>query len=134
MYFRWLIICAVVKSPPPAGTRRALQRLYVEHGNEVKPVIAAILRHPALYTGPRMVKPPAVYTAGLLRALGRGIDTEAWTSLLSLAGQPIRVEKRACRAWGQPCCEVHVEWTHSWSRRTRRPVSPRPRPALGGET
>jgi hypothetical protein len=54
--------------------------------------------------------------------------------LLSLAGQPIRVEKRACRARGQPCCEVHVEWTHSWSRRSRRPLSPRPRPALGGET
>jgi uncharacterized protein (DUF1800 family) len=78
-----------VPTPPPAGTRQALQRLYVEHGHEVKPVVWAILRHPALYTGPRMVKSPAVYTAGLLRALGRGIDTEAWTWLLSLAGQQL---------------------------------------------
>jgi uncharacterized protein (DUF1800 family) len=78
-----------ITTKPPAGTRRALERLYVHSGYEVKPVVAAILRHPALYTGPRMVKSPAVYTAGLLRALGRGIDTEAWTWLLSLAGQQL---------------------------------------------
>ena len=52
-------------------------------------VVEAILLHPALYNGPRMVKPPAVYVAGLLRALRRGIDTEAWTWLMSLAGQEL---------------------------------------------
>jgi uncharacterized protein (DUF1800 family) len=36
-----------------------------------------------------MVKSPAVYTAGLLRALGRGIDTEDWTWLMNLAGQQL---------------------------------------------
>jgi uncharacterized protein (DUF1800 family) len=36
-----------------------------------------------------MVKSPAVYTAGLLRALRRGIDTEAWTWLMRLAGQSL---------------------------------------------
>jgi len=55
----------------------------------VRQVVEAILRHPALYLGPRMVKSPAVYTAGLLRALRRGIDTEAWTWLMSLAGQQL---------------------------------------------
>ena len=55
----------------------------------MNPVVAAILRHPALYNGPRMVKPPAVYVAGLLRALKRGIDTEAWTWLMQLAGQSL---------------------------------------------
>ena len=78
-----------IPTKPPAATRRALERLYVHSGHEVKPVVAAILRHPALYTGPRMVKSPAVYTAGLLRALGRGIDTEAWTWLMQLAGQAL---------------------------------------------
>ena len=34
-----------------------------------------------------MVKPPVVYTAGLLRALGRGIDTAAWVWLNDEAGQ-----------------------------------------------
>ena len=36
-----------------------------------------------------MVKSPALYLAGLLRGLGRGIDTEAWTWLLQLAGQQL---------------------------------------------
>ncbi len=74
---------------PKPGTKRALQRLYVHSGYQVHPVVEAILRHPALYTGPRMVKPPAVYVAGLLRGLGRGVDTEAWTWLMSLAGQQL---------------------------------------------
>jgi uncharacterized protein (DUF1800 family) len=75
--------------PPHHGTKHALERLYVRHDYEVRPVVEAILRHPALYTGPRMVKSPAVYLAGLLRGLRRGIDTEAWTWLLSLAGQQL---------------------------------------------
>ena len=37
----------------------------------MRPIVEAILKHPDLYTGPRMVKPPVVHTAGLLRALGR---------------------------------------------------------------
>jgi uncharacterized protein (DUF1800 family) len=78
-----------VPVPPKAGTKRSLERLYVRSGYEVGPVVSAILRHPALYTGPRMVKSPVVYLAGLLRGLGRGIDTEAWTWLLSLAGQQL---------------------------------------------
>src|SRR2546421_3573020 len=78
-----------VPTAPPAATRRELERLYVRHGFAVRPVVEAILRHPALYLGPRMVKAPAVYTAGLLRALRRGIDTEAWTWLMSLAGQQL---------------------------------------------
>ena len=75
--------------PPKTGTRRSLERIYVRSGYKVEPVVEAILLHPALYTGPRMVKPPAVYLAGLLRGLRRGVDTEAWTWLLSLAGQQL---------------------------------------------
>ena len=50
-------------------------------------MLEAILRHPALYTGPRMVKPPVVYIAGLLRGLNRGVDTSAWVWLSEGAGQ-----------------------------------------------
>ena len=78
-----------IPTPPKAGTKRSLEHLYVKSGYEIAPVVAAILRHPALYTGPRMVKSPAVYLAGMLRGLGRGIDTEAWTWLMSLAGQQL---------------------------------------------
>jgi uncharacterized protein (DUF1800 family) len=78
-----------IPTPPKAGTKRSLEHLYVKSGHEIAPVVSAILRHPALYTGPRMVKSPAVYLAGMLRGLGRGIDTEAWTWLMSLAGQQL---------------------------------------------
>jgi uncharacterized protein (DUF1800 family) len=78
-----------VPVPPKTATRRALERVYVRSGHQVQPVVEAILRHPALFTGPRMVKSPSVYLAGLLRGLGRGIDTEAWTWLGSLAGQQL---------------------------------------------
>jgi hypothetical protein len=34
-----------------------------------------------------MIKPPVVQAAGMLRAVGRGIDTEAWAWLCDSAGQ-----------------------------------------------
>jgi uncharacterized protein (DUF1800 family) len=75
-----------VPTPPDAATRRSLEKLY-RREHAVRPVVEAILRHPALYNGPRMVKPPAVYTAGLLRALGRPLDTSDWAWLAGMAGQ-----------------------------------------------
>ena len=42
---------------------------------------------PDLYEGPPMVKPPVVQLAGMLRSLGRDIDTDAWTWLCDQAGQ-----------------------------------------------
>jgi uncharacterized protein (DUF1800 family) len=78
-----------VPTVPDAATQSALERLYVGGGREIRPVAAAILRHPALYEGPRMVKSPVLYTAGLLRRLGRGIDTTAWTWLDAMAGQQL---------------------------------------------
>ena len=55
-----------------ARARAALRR----DGYEVRPVVAAILHHPPSTTGRGMVKPPVVYNAGLLRRIGRGIDTD----------------------------------------------------------
>ena len=45
--------------------------------------------HPQLYKGPRMVKPPVVYIAGMLRAIGRGVDTDSWTWIGHLMGQQL---------------------------------------------
>jgi uncharacterized protein (DUF1800 family) len=73
--------------PVPGRDRRALERTYVQSGHEVRPVIEAILRHPLLYSGPRMVIPPVVYTAGLLRALGRTIVTDDWAWIAEQSGQ-----------------------------------------------
>jgi uncharacterized protein (DUF1800 family) len=76
-----------VPVPPDAHTQRALERLYVSSGHQIKPVVAAILLHPQLYKGPRMMKSPVVYTAGLMRRLGRRIDTISYVWLNDLAGQ-----------------------------------------------
>jgi uncharacterized protein (DUF1800 family) len=78
-----------IPTPPSAATAHALQQLYVQGRYEVKPVVSAILRHPALYDGPRMVKSPVLYTAGMLRRLDRAIDTTAWTWLDAMAGQQL---------------------------------------------
>jgi uncharacterized protein (DUF1800 family) len=75
-----------IPTPPPAGERQRLEAYYVETGYQIRPVVEAILLHPDLYNGPRMVKPPAVLSAGLLRALGRPVDRE-WWSLTRDAGQ-----------------------------------------------
>ena len=46
-------------------------------GRDVRPLLEAILAHPDLYDpAKRMVKPPVVQAAGMLRAVGRGIDTD----------------------------------------------------------
>jgi uncharacterized protein (DUF1800 family) len=76
-----------VPAPPSAATRTALQGVYVRNRYAVRPVVEAILRHPRLYEGPRMTKPPVVFLAGMLRSTGRGVDTEAWSWLAEEAGQ-----------------------------------------------
>ena len=54
----------------------------------MRPLLAAILRHPHLYDPDRrMSKPPVVQAAGMLRATGRGVDTTAWSWLCDQAGQ-----------------------------------------------
>jgi uncharacterized protein (DUF1800 family) len=70
-----------------ATTSQALQGLYTER--QIRPVVEAILKHPDFYDGPRMVKPPVVYTAGLLRMRGRWIDSSTWWSLGQQAGQQL---------------------------------------------
>jgi uncharacterized protein (DUF1800 family) len=75
-----------VPTAPPAATRRTLEAIYRD-GYRVRPVVEAILLHPALYRGPRMVKPPVVYAAGLLRALGRGVAGANWANLGAQSGQ-----------------------------------------------
>jgi uncharacterized protein (DUF1800 family) len=78
-----------IPTPPDAATQRALERMYTHNDHRIKPVVTAILKHPALYGGSRMVKPPAVFNAGLLRRIGRPIDTTAWTWLGQMAGQQL---------------------------------------------
>jgi hypothetical protein len=78
-----------IASPPPRATAKELEHTYVRSGCEVRPLIEAILRHPHFYGGPRMVIPPAVYTAGLLRAQRRTIVTNAWGWVSQQMGQKL---------------------------------------------
>ena len=60
--------------PTPPRRRRRRPRSSAptsSSGHQIRPVLEAILRSPQLYEGPRMVKPPVVQLAGMLRALGR---------------------------------------------------------------
>jgi uncharacterized protein (DUF1800 family) len=46
-----------------------------------------MLMHPLVHAGARMVKPPIVQIAGMLRGIDRYIDTDAWVWESSLVGQ-----------------------------------------------
>ena len=78
-----------VGAPADAPTQSALIEIYVGGGRRIRPLLEAILRHPALYTGPRLVKSPTVYTAGLLRRLGAPVKTTAYAWLGAMAGQQL---------------------------------------------
>ena len=74
---------------PPDARRRRRSRRSTATGYQVRPVVQAILQHPALYNGPRMVKPPVVHIAGLLRRIGAGITTTAWSWIGRSPGQQL---------------------------------------------
>ncbi len=92
-----------VPSPPNAATQAALESLYISSGRSISAVVEAILMHPDVYLGAPLVKPPAVYNAGLLRATGQTITSEAWVWLSDISGQmlfyPPNVSGWNDRAW-----------------------------------
>jgi hypothetical protein len=71
----------------PKKTGRELETAYVKSGYEIRPIVEAILRHPLFYEGPRLVIPPVVWTAGMLRASSQTITTTNWAWIGSLTGQ-----------------------------------------------
>jgi uncharacterized protein (DUF1800 family) len=72
---------------PSEATLASLMGVYVGSGRQIRPLVEAILSHPELYDGPDMVIPPIVWTAGMLRSVGRGVDTTAWSWLATYTGQ-----------------------------------------------
>ena len=85
-YFVTKLWSYFVPTPPPKKTLRALKKLY-RRKHAIRPVVEAILMHPAFHAGPRMVKPPIVQIAGMLRGRKAGITTEDWTWIANEAGQ-----------------------------------------------
>jgi uncharacterized protein (DUF1800 family) len=115
-----------IPTPPDAGTQAMLEAIYVGSQWSIRAVVEAILVHPALYEGGPLVKPPVVYTAGLLRALGRGIDTDAWTWRDAGAGQqlfnPPNVAGWDDDAW-LDTSTLHYRWGIVWEALADRYLS-----------
>jgi uncharacterized protein (DUF1800 family) len=80
----WSYFCP---QPLSAHDTRACEHLYLASGKQIRPVVEAMLMHPLVHSGPRMVKPPIVQIAGMLRGIGRYVDTDAWAWESSLTGQ-----------------------------------------------
>ena len=105
-----------VTEPPSRGTTRDLVAIYKRSGMKIKPVVAAILRHPALYRNlgaPDMVKSPIVYVAGSLRTAGLPLTMDSPTWMLDSMGQrPFDPPSVAGWEWGPA-------WMSSNSMRVR---------------
>jgi hypothetical protein len=78
-----------IPTPPSQSQLDTLCTAYVVSGHEIRPVVEAILRAPDLYGDARMVKPPAVFTAGLMRATGETIVADSWSWMDAEAGQQL---------------------------------------------
>ena len=93
-----------ITQPLDARTKARLVRIYRSRKLTVKPVVAEILRHPALYANldrPDMVKSPLVFLAGTLRTTGAGVERSSWTWLLDGMGQqPFSPPSVAGWDWG----------------------------------
>ncbi len=61
-----------IPTEPSAETQRQLEALYRSRGEQLGPLVEAILLHPDLHAGPAMIKSPVVFAAGLLRATRQG--------------------------------------------------------------
>jgi uncharacterized protein (DUF1800 family) len=86
-YFVTRLWAHFIAVPPDPATQAALEDLYLGGDYAIRPVVEAILMHPAFYTGPSLVKPPVVAIAGMLRARDRGIEVDSWTWVSDMAGQ-----------------------------------------------
>ena len=78
-----------IPTPPSAAESKALEQLYVGSNLAIRPVLEAILCHPAFYEGPTMVKPPIVLSAGMLRAQERTVGTYNWHYVGDRSGQQL---------------------------------------------
>ena len=73
--------------PLSGADARAAEQLYLSSGKQIRPLLEAMLMHPTFVAGERMVKPPVVQLAGMLRGMGRYIDTDDWAWQSSQIGQ-----------------------------------------------
>jgi uncharacterized protein (DUF1800 family) len=74
--------------PPSDAEREALEELYLENDYAIRPVLESILCSRSFFESTGMVKPPAVFMAGMCRARQRFMDDGTnWAASAELAGQ-----------------------------------------------
>ena len=79
-----------ITAPPDAATLQKLVTTYNSGGMKLKPVLELILAHPALYASldePDMIKPPIIFVAGAMRALGAAVKDSTASDHLDAMGQ-----------------------------------------------
>jgi uncharacterized protein (DUF1800 family) len=85
-------------------SKKRLVKVYRHHKLAIKPLVGAILSHPALYAHldkPDMVKSPLVFLAGAMRSTKRYVDADDWSWLLQEMGQyPFQPPSVAGWDWG----------------------------------
>ena len=77
-------------TPPPTATLQQLAADYTAGGRKIKPLVRSILTNPQLFESidePNMIKPPVVFVAGALRALGLGVTSSSPADYLDSMGQ-----------------------------------------------
>ncbi len=79
-----------VQSPPDDASLNDLAATYVRRGFRIRPVLRKILTHRALYESidePNMIKAPAVFVPGAMRAMGQFVTNGAPRSRMQVMGQ-----------------------------------------------
>jgi len=79
-----------IATPPDAATMAKLTATYIGSGLQIRPVLRRILTHPLIFESlgePNLIKPPVVYAAGMMKALGVGVTSELPYDLLDDMGQ-----------------------------------------------
>ena len=79
-----------IQSPPDDASLNDLAATYVRRGFRIRPVLRKILTHRALYESiaePNMIKAPAVFVPGVMRAMGVYVTSSAPRSRMQTMGQ-----------------------------------------------
>ena len=140
-----------IPEPPSADVAAKLEAAYRDSGFQIRPIVEAILCSPEFYEGPRMIKPPAVFTAGMLRARELPIEDERWVWLTDGAGQRLYYPPdvsgwddkrwldtntcaRAGRSSTRPCAARASRGRRGTTTPPRAPTKRSPRRARSGST
>jgi uncharacterized protein (DUF1800 family) len=81
-----------IATPPDTATLGDLVTVYMKSGRKIRPVVERILLHPRIFESlaePNLMKPPIVYSVGLMRQLGLSIkDTRVYDGLQGMGQLP----------------------------------------------